>query len=155
MKKTVRDVILICALASVAIMCVGLFLYDYIPTSLTVSKPNQYETASTTTEVLSDAKKAQELLTAQSKTTTSELGSTSTVQTNIVLKEYTISKSDLAIAKQEGKVEQGRPDPFAEVTADEGNGNGNEGNSGSNNQQNPSEPTIPSDGTFYNSSKQK
>lgn len=154
MKKTTRNVILICALSSVAIMCVGLFLYDYIPNGLTVSKPNQYETASTTTEVLSDAKQAQELLTAQSQTTTSESGSTTTVQTNIVLKEYTISKSDLAMAKQAGKVEQGRADPFAEVTASESSqGNNSSGNE--NGEVKPSEPSIPSDGTFYNSSKKK
>ena len=112
-----KNVILICALSAVAIMSIGLFLYDYIPSGLTVTKASQYETSSSTTEILSDSKDAQALLTTQSTSTDSESGSTSSVQTNIVLREYTISKSDLAMYQSSGDLQQGRADPFAEVQA--------------------------------------
>ena len=61
--------------------------------------------------------KAHELLDSESSTS-SMSGITSTTQTNIILKEYNISKSDLALYKASGDLEQGRADPFAEVSSD-------------------------------------
>ena len=147
MKNSVRNIILVCAMGAVAIMCVGLFLYDYIPSGLTISKANEYETAPATTETLSDVKAAQELLSSQTLSTTSTSGTTSVVKTNIVLKEYDVSKTDLAIYKQQGDYVQGRSDPFAEVTEEEiKNGNTATGTGTT---------TTVSDGTFYNSTRVK
>ena len=134
-----KNVILICALSAVAIMSIGLFLYDYIPSGLTVTKASQYETSSSTTEVLSDSKEAESLLTSQSTSTDSESGSTSSVQTNIVLREYTISKSDLAMYQSSGDLQQGRADPFAEVQAQPENGDGQSPN-GNNSNTSSQEP---------------
>ncbi len=97
-----KNLILICSLSAVTIMCVGLFLFDYIPTSLTVSKANHYETSSDTLTVLSGAEEAKELLTQQNQQTSSQSGSTSTVQTNIIYDIYEITKSDLNSYKQSG-----------------------------------------------------
>ena len=66
-----KNGILICALIAVAVMCVGLFLYEYVPNGLTVSKANTYEVTAETTEVLNDAGKAQELLSKQNSETSS------------------------------------------------------------------------------------
>lgn len=66
-----KNGILICALVAVAIMTVGLFLYEYVPNGLTVSKANTYEVTSETTEVLNDAGKAEELLSKQDSQTSS------------------------------------------------------------------------------------
>ena len=85
-----KNVMLICALVAVAVMTVGLFLYEYVPSGLTVSKANTYEVTAETTEVLNDASTAQELLSEQSSSTSSQSGSSGNVQTNIVLKEYNI-----------------------------------------------------------------
>lgn len=150
MKNPVKNIILICAMAAVAIMCVGLFLYDYIPSGLTVSKASQYETEATTTEILSDAQEAQSLLTAQSQSTSSTSASTPTVKTNIVLKEYDVSKTDLAMYKQSGSYKSGRADPFAEVTTETTSESSSETTAGS-----TTTPTTSSDGTYYNSSKTK
>lgn len=148
MSNSIRNIILICAMGAVAIMCVGLFLYDYIPSGLTVSKANEYETASTTTEVLSDVKTAQELLTAQTSSTSSTSGTTPVVKTNIVLKEYDVSKADLALYQASGDYVKGRSDPFAEVTVDNTTGTGTTSGGTVTN-------TVVSDGTFYNSTKVK
>lgn len=156
MKNTFRNVILICAMCAVVIMCVGLLMFDYIPTSLTVSKANQYETAAGTTEVLSDAQEAQSLLTAQSSSTSSTSANTPAVKTNIVLKEYDISKTDLAMYKASGSYQSGRADPFAEVTEDTGDDDENSEDTTDNSSSETSKKTTPvSDGTFYNSSKVK
>jgi len=145
-KNTVRNVILICAMCAVAIMCIGLLVYDYIPTSLTVSKANEYETTQATTEVLSDATEAQKLLTEQTTSKNSTSGSTPVVKTNIVLKEYDVSKADIQRAKINGDLEQGRADPFAEVTAT---------SSGSTSGATGENTTTVSDGTYYNSTRVK
>ena len=75
MNKTVKNIILICALCAVALMCVGLFLYDYNPGGVTIAKANQYEVESATTEALGDAQDTQSILTEQTQTTTSKSGS--------------------------------------------------------------------------------
>lgn len=152
MNSMVKNIILICALSAVAVMCVGLFLYDYIPSGLTVSKASQYETSTSTTEVLSGAQEAQSLLTSQNQDSSSTSGSTSDLKTNIVLKEYDVSKTDLARYQQEGDYEKGRPDPFAEVEKPD------TGNETSNTVQEPGNgntTTAPSDGTFYNTAHKK
>lgn len=154
MGNTIKNVILVLALSAVAIMCIGLFLYDYIPSGLTVSKANQYETASTTTEALSSAQEAQKLLTDQSQSTTSTSGSTTPVKTNIVLKEYDVSKSDLEMYHRSGSYVSGRPDPFAEVKVEDTNTTGTT-SSGTGNSTSNGTTTKPSDGTFYNTAHQK
>ena len=151
MKNTTRNLILILALSAVAIMSIGIFLYDYIPSGLTVTEASHYETSGATTEVLSEAKEAQEMLSATSQSTSTSPGTTSnSMQTNIVLKEYTITKGDIAMAKSIGEVEQGRPDPFAEVQAEDSSSGGSDSASSQ-----VTTPNVPSDGSFYNSSKQK
>lgn len=148
-KDTVRNIILICAMGAVAIMCIGLLLYDYIPSGLTVSKASEYETASSTTEILSEAAEAQRLLAEQSTSTSSTSASVPSVKTNIVLKEYDVSKADLTRAKVNGVIETGRADPFAEVTAT------SSGNSDTTVTTPGTTTTTTSDGTFYNSTKVK
>ena len=106
--------------------------------------------------------KAHELLDSESSTS-SMSGITSTTQTNIILKEYNISKSDLALYKASGDLKQGRADPFAEVpeedeedsiqTGSSGNLPDTSSNSSSNNSSNGS--STSSDGTFFNSTKVK
>ena len=146
MKNSMKNVILICAMSAVAIMCIGLLLYDYIPSGLTVTEANQYETSTATSEILSDAKEAQDLLAEQRSSTSSTSAVVPTVKTNIVLKEYDISKTDLAIYDANGDYDHGRPNPFAEVTVE----------SSSDSTETPtSTTTTQSDGTFYNSTKVK
>lgn len=149
MGNAIKNVILICALSAVAIMCVGLFLYEYIPGGLEVSKANTYETLTETTKALSDASEAQKLLTEQRQTTTSTSGTNSPVKTNIVLKEYEVSKTDLAIYQQSGDYVRGKANPFAEVKQQEEKPNEDSTSSNENTVEQPS------DGTFYNSTKKK
>lgn len=152
MKNPVGNLILILGLCALAIMTVGLTLYDYIPSGLTVSKANQYEVEAKTTEALSGAKDAQELLSSQSHSVFSQSGSSSSVQSNIVYKEYSISKSDLALFKSSGLLEQGRANPFAEISpaVDDNSSGSSSDNSASNPQQ-----QLPSDGSLFNSSYSK
>ena len=126
MNDATKNIILICALAAVAIMCVGLALFDYVPSGLTVSKANQYETEASTTEVLSDSQEAQELLSQQSTSS----GTTSTTQKQVILQEYSVSKTDIAIAQSTGQYQPGRADPFAEVTTTPAEGAGEGGSTG-------------------------
>lgn len=152
MKNSVKNIILVCAMSSVAIMGVGIFLYDYIPSGLTVSKANQYETSSSTTEVLSEAQEAQGLLTSQSTSTKSSSGSSPVVKTNIVLKEYDVSQSDLSLYQASGSYVKGKADPFAEVQTQTQTSTNT---SGENQAGTTTTPNASSDGTFYNSSKVK
>ena len=138
-------------------MGVGLFLYDLIPTGITVSKAQTYEQEEETTKVLSDSKEAQTLRNEKTTSKNSTSGSSTTVKTNIVLKEYDVSKTDLARYTQSGSYQKGRPDPFAEVkteTATTGEGDNSTtstaGTSGS-----TEKSSQVSDGTFYNSTKVK
>ena len=160
MKNSVKNVILICGISAVAIMCVGVVLYDYIPSGVTVSKANQYETLATTTEILSDAQEAQSLLQDQQQSTTTKAATSPIVKTNIVLKEYDVSKTDLAMYKASGSYQSGRADPFAEVTTQKEETS----TSGETTQTNSSSTTTnqsttssesSSDGTYYNSSRKK
>lgn len=153
MKSSVRNALLILALGTVIIMCVGIFLYDYIPSGLTVSKANQYETTAATTAILSDAQEAQALLTAQTQSTSSTTISTPTVKTNIVLTEYDVSRSDLAMYNRSGSYEPGRPDPFAEVTATPTSTSTS--NASNSTVVNTTTNTTPSDGTYYNTARTK
>lgn len=121
---------------------------------LTISKANRYETADSTTEALSGAQEAQELLVSQTSSKTSTSGDSSTPKTNIVLREYNVSKTDLAIFTQEGAYKRGRPDPFAEVTASPANSSSASGSSNVGGSSNTGNQTS-SDGTYYNSSRVK
>ena len=154
MVNTIKNIILICAMSAVAIMCVGLFLYDLMPSGITVSNANKYQTASSTTEVLSDAKEAQSLSVDQSFGKNSS--SSQPVKTNIVLKEYEVTKTDLAISKQSGSYVSGRADPFAELAnTATGNAVGNSTGNPSTNTTVTNTTTTPGDGTFYNSTRVK
>ena len=157
-----KNIILICALIAVSIMCVGLFLYDYVPSGLLVAKANTYETSGETTKILDDALDAQEMLTSQSQGSSSTSDSTESVKTNIILKEYNISKTDLAMYKQSGDLQQGRDNPFAEIPAEEEVGTGDNNSSSGGTTSSPtnsgstaSSQNVVSDVTFYNSSKVK
>ena len=157
MKNTIGNIVLVGAMGAVVIMCVGLALYEYVPNNLTISKASQYETSSETAEILNDSKDIQDLLSTQSQNGNNS-GDSPVVKTNIILKEYDVSRADLARYRAIGAYVQGRSDPFAEVTEhDTVNGGGatgtstTTGNSGSGNGSN----TTSSDGTFYNTARTK
>ena len=148
-----KNIILILALGTVALMSVALYLYDYIPSGLTVSQASKYETNAKTTEILSDSQEAQGLLTTQNQSKSTKTSSTPIVKTNIVLREYEVSKADLAVYKQAQSYVPGKADPFAEAVTSE------EGESGTPNGENvtsiDSSSSTVSDGTFYNSTRVK
>lgn len=148
MKNSGKNIILLLALSATAIMCVGLFVYEFVPSGLAVPKASEYTTETATTEVLSDAKEANELLTSQNMSTSSTGGSKPVVKTNIVLKEYDVSKTDLALYKASNSYVPGRSDPFAEVSAQESESSGDGSSTATT-------TTTPSDGTFYNSTRVK
>lgn len=160
----VKNIGLVGAIGAVLIMCVGLFLFEYAPTNINVVSANKYETDKETTEVLSDSKNAQELLSTQDLSYKSGSDENQTIKTNIVLKEYDISKTDLAIYRQSGSYKNGRADPFAEVTAvpastgnstSSGNQEVSGSSSSSSSSNNSNNNGIQSDGTFYNSTRTK
>lgn len=156
MNSVTRNILLVSAMGAAAIMGIGLFLYDYNPNGLNIAKASEYETESSTTEILSDVKKAQELLTSQSTSTSLTSGETPVVKTNIVLKEYEVSKADLAIYTANGDYKKGRADPFAEVVEESAPSSGTTP-TGSNQQGTTTsgETTQVSDGTYYNSKNTK
>lgn len=146
MNNAIRNVVLVCAMCAVAVMCIGLLFYDYIPSGLAIAKVNEYERDSETVEIIDGAKNAREE--SNKQTSNSGSSSTPTVKTNIVLKEYDVSKADIQRAKINGTIETGKADPFAEpIVPSSGNTSGATGET----------TTIvqPSDGTYYNSSRVK
>ena len=172
----IKNIGLVGAIGAVLVMCVGLLLFEFAPTSVNIESANKYEVEKETTEILSDSKNAKDLLSSQNLSSKTNSEQNKTVKTNIVLKEYDISKTDLAIYKQSGSYKNGRPDPFAEVTAVQANtGNGSssgnqEGsesgsssssssgsgaNTGSGSSSTGNSSGVQSDGTFYNSTRTK
>ena len=155
MKNIIRNIILVGAMGAVAVMCVGLALYEYVPSSLTIAKASQYERTADTVKNVGDSKEVQELLETQNYGGNSS-SNTPVVKTNIVLKEYDVSKADLARYRAVGAYVQGRADPFAEVTEnDTVSGGGATGTNTSTTSGNTGSNGSSSDGTFYNSSKKK
>ena len=158
MKNIIRDIFLVCAMGAVAIMCVGLALYEYVPSGLTIARASQYEKTEETAEILSDAKEVQDLLAAQAIGSSATANNSPIVRTNIILKEYDVSKADLARYRAVGSYVQGRSDPFAEVPAEPTvNGGGATGVNVTGNQSggNTTTNTTASDGTFYNTARTK
>jgi len=159
MKNVIRDVFLVCAMGAVAIMCVGLALYEYVPSGLTIARASQYEETEETAEILSDAKEVQDLLAAQAIGSSATANNSPIVKTNIILKEYDVSKADLARYRAVGSYVQGRSDPFGEVSVGPAgtNGGGATGTNVTGNQSggNTTTNTTSSDGTFYNTAKTK
>lgn len=156
MKNIFGNIILVGAMGAAAVMCVGLALYEYAPSNVTIARASQYDTSKETANMLSDSKEVQDLLATQSFSGNSS-SNTPVVKTNIILKEYEVSKADLARYRAVGAYVQGRADPFAEVTEnDTVNGGGATGTNISNPSGNGgSSNGSSSDGTFYNSSRKK
>jgi hypothetical protein len=165
MSSLFRNIVLIVAISAVIIMMIGIFLYDYIPTGVKVSKASSYETSEKTTKILSDASDASSLLNQSDDTD-------SPVQTNIILQTYNVSKTDLAIYKSMGSYQSGRPDPFADIdkpaastgsTSGTGTGSssgttttpGTTTTTNTSTGSNSTSQTGSSDGTFYNSTYTK
>jgi hypothetical protein len=142
-------------------MMVGIFVYNFIPTDVTVAKPSTYEVSSDTTKVLSDIPESEKAL---SSITGSSSSTSSTPTTTIVLQTYEITKSDLAIYKAEGEYVSGKSDPFADAITSSDNTDDNSQSSGtssgSTNSSSQSGSTSSnsssySDGTLLNSASKK
>ena len=157
MKNMIRDILLVCAMGAVAMMCVGIALSEYVPSGITIARASQYEKEQETVDILNDADDVQESLATQALASSSKSDNSPMVKTNIILKEYDVSKADLARYRAVGSYVQGRADPFAEVpvgpavSGGGATGVNTTGNTTSGNTTN----TTASDGTFYNTARTK
>lgn len=110
MKNAFKNIILILALSAVIIMVIAILLYDFIPSSSTVAEPNIYTADSKTTKVLSEI--AEESSSLDSTTD----GTSNGTKSNIVLKSYSITETDLALYSASKDYDKGKADPFADPT---------------------------------------
>ena len=90
MKIAARNVILVIAISIIALMIVGIFLYDYIPTGMQVSQAKVYQADSNTITALSDASDAQDLVLPSSNSSSPS----QIARTEIVLQTYDLTKAD-------------------------------------------------------------
>lgn len=152
-----KNAFLVIGLGAVAVLCVFLFLYDYMPSGLNITKANSYETDPKTAEVLSDSQAIQTTLSEQNSESSDSASSVG--QSNVLFTMHDVTKADIAAASRAGILDQGRPDPFAEIVPEEENPDGTGGETGDpssgNTTVDPSGNTGSSDGTFYNTAKQK
>lgn len=160
MKSTFKNIFLIVALSAVIIMIIGIALYDYIPTSVTVAKSNIYEVDEKTTKVLSEV-----------ATLTQNTSIENDDSNNVVLQTYSVTKADLAVYQSDGAFQKGKANPLKkqEEPKDTGNTDDNEINTNSNNStsqqgstntasssnSNTNSKTQVSDGTMFNSKSSK
>ncbi len=124
MKNVLKNIILIIALAAVIIMIIAILLYDFIPSSSTVTEPNIYAADTKTTKVLS------EIADDSGSLGTSDKNSSDT-SSGIVLQSYSITETDLALYAASNSYEKGKADPFADVTTSDDSNSGNSSTSGS------------------------
>ena len=158
MKSMGKNIILMLALGAVIIMMLGIFLYDYMPTGITVSEANQYQTEPKTTQVLSDVSDINER--------TNSNSDSSSAQPTVILQTYNVGKSDLAIYRASGAYVPGRSNPFAEINTGTSTQTGTTSSSSSSSSASTSSTSsgntttttttttttnVVSDGTFYNS----
>jgi hypothetical protein len=129
MRKMLRNLILLVAICAIALMIVGISVYNYIPTDITIAQASTYETSSETTKVISDAKESADIV----GQITGNSSSSSSATTTIVLQTYEITKSDLNRYKNTGAYNNGKSDPFADVSEETtgSSSSGNTSNSGS------------------------
>lgn len=154
MKIAARNVILVIAISIIALMIVGIFLYDYIPTGMQVSQAKVYQADSNTIKALSDASDAQDLVLPSSDSS----GQSQIARTEIVLQTYDLTKADLQTYMAAGVYDRGRSNPFAvvETTSTTNTQAGTAGTStATSSGSGSSGSTNSSDGTFYNSTKTK
>ncbi len=150
MKAIIKNIFLVGALSCVILMIIGMFLYDYLPNSTTVTKANVYEASSSTTKVLADIKQESENLFSGTEEDSSGTP-------NLLLKTYTVTNTDLSQYAKSGSYEHGKSDPFSETPKQEETpdgekpSNGQEGNNTTNNNTTVNKP----DGTLYNSTNRK
>lgn len=162
MKSVLKNIILIVALAAVVVIVIAILLYDFIPSGRTVAEPNVYTADTETTKVLSEIAESSDSL------NSSTSGNTSGTQSNVVLRSYSITETDLALYEATGDYEPGRKaDPFAAATSsdDSGDGSGNAstgdtnggttGGNSTNTGSGSSSGTTESDGTLFNSTSSK
>jgi hypothetical protein len=154
MKNIGKNIILLLAIGAIALMIVGIFVYNYIPTDITIAKASTYEVSSETTKILSDAADSSNVLGQITGSSSSSSGSTSTT---IVLQTYEITKSDLKIYKNTGAYQSGKSDPFADVqqSSSEDETSTTTSSSGVTGSQSGSTTGNVSDGTLFNSTSQK
>lgn len=161
MKSVLKNIILIVALAAVIVIVIAILLYDFIPSGKTVAEPNIYTADTETTKVLSEIAESSGSL----NPSTNDNGGT---QSNVVLRSYSITETDLALYQATGDYEPGRKaDPFspANPSDDTGNSSGNSttgdtnggttGGNSTNTGSGSSSGTTESDGTLFNSTSSK
>ena len=157
MKSTIKNIILVVALSAVILMIMGVALYDYIPTGVTVAKANTYETDVSTTKILSDISDLNENNFLKDDT----MNSANTG--NVILQTYSITKADLALYRATGDLKTGKANPLKIQEESSGaassiGGNsvgGQSGNTTSGSSNSSSNETNTSDGTLFNSSSSK
>jgi hypothetical protein len=154
------------ALFAIMVMIVGIFLYDYIPNSITIAKANSYQRDSDTQSVIDDTSAASSLL---SSLTSQSSNSSGTSTTTIILDTYEVTSSDLSVYKSSGAYTNGKADPFSDPvvqstddeTGSSGSTGGNSGSSVSSGSSSTSGTTTnssssqTSDGTLFNSTSKK
>lgn len=159
MKNVLKNIILVVALSAVLVIVMMILLYDFIPNGVTVATPNTYTADSKTTKVLSEIAE-----TSASLSGSTNSSSTSSTKSNIVLKSYAISETDLALYSAAGLVDTGKANPFEDYQASSGNGNGSSSsgetsggssNSGTAGSTSSTGSGNTSDGTLFNSKANK
>lgn len=157
MKSTIKNIILVVALSAVILMIMGVALYDYIPSGVTVAKANTYETDVATTKILSDIADLNENNFLKDDT----MNSANTG--NVILQTYSITKADLALYRATGDLKQGKANPLkVQEESTEGNTSsgqtstgGQTGNTTSGSNTSSGNHTNSSDGTLFNSTSSK
>ena len=127
MGKIFKNIILMLLLFAVIIMMIGILFYDYLPTRVEVSKPNEYEEDSKVTKTLATIEKEKKEVFNNKETGNSTSGT--------VIQAYSLDAHDLSVYEQAGMYDSGKVNPFADLSSGNSNnsGNANSGNANSGN----------------------
>jgi hypothetical protein len=151
MKSLSKELFIMALLLMIVVFMVGIIFYEYMPNNKTVPEPISYSTEASTTAVLQEI----------AATSTSSTGSSSSTETQSVIKSYSIGAKELTTAESKQSYTSGKTDPFAEYVETTTNtttdGNTTSTNDGTTNSTNSTtgKTTNSSTGTFFEKSNSK
>lgn len=146
MKSLSKELFIMALLIMIVVFMVGIIFYEYMPNNKTVPEPITYSTSSATTAVL------------QEIADSTSIGSTSDdVETQSIIKSYSIGSKELSTAASKQSYTSGKTDPFAEYTGTTNTTNGNttDTNTTTTTSTQGNSSNSSSTGTFFESSNSK
>lgn len=145
MGKIFKNIILMLLLFAVIIMMIGILFYDYLPTRVEVSKPNEYEEDSKVTKTLATIEKEKKEVFNNKDDGNSTSG--------VVIQAYSLDAHDLSMYEQAGMYDSGKSNPFADLSSENTNNSGNANSGNTNSGSTNSGNTVTSNGGTTSANK--